>query len=187
MSLTLYGSIPSPYVRRVRMILKDREYQFEYVDLMSMEDQVKLAKISPIRRIPILKDGEQLIYDSRQIYNYLYPNSLTVEQQNDLTFIDGINDSLVSLRLLGSSGFSDQDNVFIRNQNKRIKDTLNYFEKRIKTLEIDEDDYVQICLYCLVDWIIYRDLVEIDDLRNLNNFKDQFAKFKSAKESSPYQ
>jgi glutathione S-transferase len=187
MSLTLIGSIPSPYVRRIRMVLKDREHNFETIDLSNMEDQVKLSKISPIRRIPILKDGDDYIYDSRQIHRHLCPEKLSIDEENDLTFIDGANDSLIALRLLNSSGVSDQENTFIRNQNKRIKDTLNYFEEKISNVKIDEDNYVQISLYCLVDWILFRELLDISNLKNLISFKEEFSKFEYAKKSSPYQ
>ena len=130
MSLTLYGSNPSPYVRRIRILLNDKDFHFEVIDLMKMEDQVKLLKISPVRRIPILKDNETLVYDSRQIFNYLSKKfslkELSTHEENLLTFIDEINDSLVSVRLLSSSGFNDPENTFLRNQYKRIKDNLRF-------------------------------------------------------------
>lgn len=191
MSLTLIGSIPSPYVRRIRILLKDHDFDFKVIDLMKMEDQVELLKISPIRRIPILKDGDELIYDSRQIQKYLSKKlglaELSNKEENDLTFIDSVNDALVSVRLLKSSGFEDVQNTFIRNQYKRIKDTLRFFEKEVSNYEVSETDYVQICLFSLVDWIYYRELVPMEEFSNLKDFKEKFSEFKSAKLSSPNQ
>jgi glutathione S-transferase len=189
MSLTLIGSIPSPFVRRIRILLKDHDYDFKVIDLTKNEDQVELLKYSPIRRIPILKDGEDLIYDSRQIQKYLSKKfnlkELSLKNENDLTFLDSVSDSLVSVRLLKSSGFEDNQNTFIRNQYKRIKDTIRYFEKEVTSYEVNESDYVQICLFSLVDWIYYRDLIPMDEFENLKSFNDQFSTFDSAKSSSP--
>ncbi|WP_127718197.1 glutathione S-transferase family protein [Halobacteriovorax sp. HLS] len=189
MSLTLYGSIPSPYVRRIRILLHDVDFHFEVIDLMNNEDQVKLLKISPVRRIPILKDQDTIIYDSRQIYNYLAKKlslkALTIHQENLLTFIDEVNDSLVSVRLLNSSGFNDIQNTFMRNQYKRIKDTLRFFEKEITLFELDESDYVQVCLFCLLDWIAYRELVSLEEFKNLENFRNSFSSFERTKKNSP--
>jgi glutathione S-transferase len=57
MSLILYGAALSPFVRKVDVFLreKDVEFESESVNIMPMPDWFK--KISPARRIPVLRDS----------------------------------------------------------------------------------------------------------------------------------
>ena len=43
MSITLYGSLPSPYVRRIRMHLDDTPYQFSAVNIYDDADRAKFS------------------------------------------------------------------------------------------------------------------------------------------------
>ncbi len=76
-SLVLLGGSVSPFVRKVRVVLAEKglEHQHEQVNPFSPPEGWR--KISPLGRIPALRDGERVINDSSVICHYLerrYPD-----------------------------------------------------------------------------------------------------------------
>ncbi|WAG81270.1 glutathione S-transferase family protein [Metapseudomonas furukawaii] len=71
MSLTLYGAPLSPFVRKVRLYLLEKglEYQLEVVSPFSQPAWFR--EISPLGRIPALRDGDLTLADSSVICQYL--------------------------------------------------------------------------------------------------------------------
>ncbi|WP_079202535.1 glutathione S-transferase family protein [Pseudomonas sp. CC6-YY-74] len=85
MSLTVYGAPLSPFVRKVRLCLaeKDLEYQLEIV--LPFGQPAWYRQLSPLGRIPALKDGDFSLADSSVICQYLednYPDCTHLQGQN---------------------------------------------------------------------------------------------------------
>lgn len=71
MSLTLYGAPLSPFVRKVRLFLAEKalDYQLEIILPFGQPDWYR--ELSPLGRIPALKDGDFSLADSSVICQYL--------------------------------------------------------------------------------------------------------------------
>jgi glutathione S-transferase len=74
---TLYGVNASPYVRKTRVFLAEKNlpYDLEPVIPINVSDEYK--KISPLGKIPTYKDGDKILNDSSVICAYLervHPN-----------------------------------------------------------------------------------------------------------------
>lgn len=71
MTMTLYGVPLSPYVRKIRFLLalKGLDYRLEPVMPFATPDWY--AEINPLRRVPALRDGDQVLADSSVIAQYL--------------------------------------------------------------------------------------------------------------------
>lgn len=71
MSLTLYGAPLSPFVRKVRLYLLEKglDYQLEVVSPFSQPSWFR--ELSPLGRIPALRDGDTTLADSSVICQYL--------------------------------------------------------------------------------------------------------------------
>ena len=99
--LTLYGSTTSPYVRRLRILLKDQDYQFVNLNIFDVEGRAELKKLNPTMKVPMLEHDGQMLFDSRVIFRYLsqsvLEHPLTWPQENALTLIDSANDTLVQI------------------------------------------------------------------------------------------
>lgn len=77
MTITVYGASLSPFVRKVRAVLAEKglEYELNQVNIFPMPDW--FAEMSPLRRIPVLTDGDVSLPDSSAICGYLergYPS-----------------------------------------------------------------------------------------------------------------
>ncbi|NWL81069.1 glutathione S-transferase family protein [Pseudomonas taiwanensis] len=71
MSLTLFGAPLSPFVRKVRLYLLEKglDYQLEVVSPFSQPSWFR--ELSPLGRIPALRDGDMTLADSSVICQYL--------------------------------------------------------------------------------------------------------------------
>jgi len=70
--MKLLGSITSPYVRKVRVVMAEKKLDFEFVTEDVWSDQTTIAESNPLGKVPclIMEAGEAL-FDSRVIVEYL--------------------------------------------------------------------------------------------------------------------
>jgi len=188
--MQLYGSTTSPYVRRLRIWLAEDQYEFVKIDIMSKEGHKILKQKNPVLKVPMLFDGEQAIYDSRIIYRYINEKfgqreQLSWNDENNITMIDGANDSFVEVFLLRRSGIEGDDIMFINRQNKRIDLLLEQLNDKVAAGEFDQWQYPAISLYCLLDWITFRELYDISALDSLVAFHAKHAQRNDVKETFP--
>ncbi|AOY89707.1 glutathione S-transferase [Marinobacter salinus] len=174
--MKLIGSTTSPYVRRVRILLDEEPYEFVDLNIYG-EGRDELRRNNPTLKIPVLEDDGQEIYDSRIIARYLSAKQgsdpLTWDQQNQLTMIDGANDSAVTMLLSEKSGIdTSQDLMFYNLQRERIMTTLRTLAAMVDEGQFEIWNYPAICLYCLVDWLEFRDLVDWAGIESLLSFRD---------------
>ena len=72
MTIELYGSKPSPYVRRICMLLDGEDYTFHNVNVYDAEFRKIYTSITPIKKLPTLVVNDQSIFDSHVIAQYLF-------------------------------------------------------------------------------------------------------------------
>lgn len=175
--MQLYGSLTSPYVRRLRALAIEQNIQFDFLNLniFAEQDRETLVKLNPTRKIPMLVDGEQVIFDSNVIYRYLSQkldfSPLSWDQENTLTLINSANDSLVELLICKRSDFdTNDDKLFFNLQRDRVQGVLSVLNDAAEKGEFNDYNYLAIALYCLVDWIIFRDLTDISSFPALLAF-----------------
>ncbi|WP_371188321.1 glutathione S-transferase family protein [Thalassotalea maritima] len=173
--MLLYGSTTSPFVRRIRLFTHSIPLPFKAMDIFTEQDRAQLRAKNPTLKVPFLLDDEQCIYDSRVIFRYLVDKfklkPLSWSQENLLTIIDAINDSLVSLFLLKRSGIdSSQDKLFFNLQKERIEQGMQALEDACMQGDFNDWHYPSICLFCLLDWIRFRELLDLAAYSKLSQF-----------------
>uniref|UniRef100_A0A486XIJ0 Maleylacetoacetate isomerase / Glutathione S-transferase n=1 Tax=Rheinheimera sp. BAL341 TaxID=1708203 RepID=A0A486XIJ0_9GAMM len=178
--MKLYGSQTSPYVRRIRLLLADTPYDFIKLDIFAGADRDRLAALNPTLRIPMLEDDNEVIFDSGVIYRYLAAKlrlaPLSWYQENQLTVINAVNDSLVMLLQCSRSGFNTaEDKLFFNLQKERVATCLYVLEQQAENAEFSQWNYIAMALYTLIDWTLFRQLVELDDYPALLAFVNENA------------
>lgn len=76
-SRTLYGVLPSPFVRKVRACLHYKKLAFSSISVMPGDSRKTFRSISPLGKIPGYREGALKLCDSSVICAYLekvYPN-----------------------------------------------------------------------------------------------------------------
>ena len=188
--MKLYGSQTSPYVRRIRLLLATTAHEFINLNIFTGEGRQTLAAINPALRIPMLDDAGQVIFDSGVIYRYLAVKlgiaPLSWYQENQLTVINAVSDSLVMLLQCSRSGFDpNDDKLFFNLQRERVATSLYVLEQQAANNEFANWDYVAMALYSLVDWTLFRELMEFDDYPALLAFVAQNKTQPMIKDSDP--
>ena len=192
--MKLLGSTTSPFVRRLRLYsvqLNITNFDFVNLDIFaSSEDRQLLTEKNPAQKVPALLDEDQCISDSRVIFRYLSQKyqqpSLTWPQENLLTVIDAANDSLISLFLLKRSGLdTSEDRFFFNLQHERVEKTFTALDQAVKNGEFELWHYPAICLYCLLDWVEFRQLYDFNFLVDLVEFHRVNTDNDAVKETDP--
>jgi glutathione S-transferase len=169
--MELFGSTTSPFVRRLRVLLQDKDFIFNKVTLD--KDAERIMQHSPIGKIPFLKDGSTVIWDSRQIYEYLRQKfnipEMSWQRQNYLTAISELNDALVVIFYFRKEGFKPEDNFFAKKNFDRSLRLLSYLEKECSELAKNWD-FAAMSLFCALDWANYREVIKLSDYPNLDRF-----------------
>jgi glutathione S-transferase len=177
--MQLFGSTTSPYVRRLRLYMQDIPHDFVLVDIFNSRDRAEIKRQNPTLKVPMLKDGEQTVLDSGSIYRYLQTKlsakPLTWDQQNILTSIDAANDSLVQLLILSRSEIdTSSDKLYFRIQRERLDVIFTHLEQQAKVGTFVHWNYLSISLFCLLDWVIFRQLHDISSFTHLNQLHDNW-------------
>ncbi|MDW7549498.1 glutathione S-transferase family protein [Pseudoalteromonas sp. McH1-7] len=190
--MKLIGSNTSPYARRIRMwaATKQIELSYHHIDIFSPEGHNELVQYNPARKIPFLLDDTQLVCDSNLIIRYLREKyQLPVpswDQENWLILINACSDSLIELLLSKRSGFDiEQDKLFFNLQRERIGHTLHALNEACTSDTFLHCDYLQISLYCLLDWVLFRELIDLSDYDNLVAFHDRLQHQPIAQKTDP--
>lgn len=179
MVLRLYGTQASPFVRRIRLLMGDTDYEFIPVNFLEPTPRQAFAQISPIRKVPVLVDGENTIFDSHQIQAYLQTRlnlpALSLEQQKQLTVIDAVLDSMVILMMALRSGLDVNPEQLIFALNiERIEDSLNWLDTASACGAFEHWNYVSMSLLAMVQWAKFRGLKNFDKYPHLMAVIQQF-------------
>lgn len=145
---------------------------------------------NPAAKIPILVDDTLTLSDSNTILRYLLEKTkqppLTWPQEHFLTSINACNDSFVELLLCQRSGFDTQaDKLFFNLQNERVAQTLHYLNDHLCDDEFKSCECLNISLYCLLDWICFRELTDFSAQPQLVKFHEAFSPRQAAKNTNP--
>lgn len=182
MNYTLIGSLTSPYVRKIRLLLHGTPYELREVNYMEKTGNEYLKSINPVNKLPVLIDGEKVIFDSRVIFNYLTKKNkwkeFTVEEENILTAIDGAMDSSIGLFQLRRGGLDlNIYNTYIERQKDRVPHILNYLTPWVSSLDEKNPshwNFLTMSLYSYLYWVEFRGLYDLSVHPELKMFMEKF-------------
>jgi glutathione S-transferase len=166
MNYTLYGSLPSPFVRRIRMLMENIPFDFKEINIYEKPGSEILKKINPINQIPVLVHGEKTIWDSRIIFNYLNEKhqfeTMDWEDENRLTAIDGALNAGVALLLMKRSNIDiNQDFMIVNRHKERIESILDYLEPYVENEAMKNWNFNIMSIYSFLDWGLFREILDL--------------------------
>ena len=184
MSYTLIGSLTSPFVRKIRLACHGKlDIEFKAINYLEEKDAAYLQSVNPINKLPILIDGEQKIYDSRVIYNYLSKKHgwtpLSLEDENRLSAIDGAADTSVNLFSLKRAGLDiNMNNWYLQRQRERIPSIFQYLSPWVRSLDGTNPkhwNYPTMSLYSYVYWGQFRQMLNLEPYPEYQRFLKDFS------------
>lgn len=143
--MKLIGSLTSPYVRKVRIVLAEKKIEYDFE--LETENHWQLAEgapdLNPLGKIPllVLDDGNSL-FDSRVIVEYIdnvtpnnklfpTPNRERTEVKRWEALADGICDAAASAFSETKRSRSQKSVAWIERQRERIARSLGFMENAL--------------------------------------------------------
>ncbi len=144
--MKLIGSITSPYVRKVRIVMAEKklDYTFEQEDVWSADTQI--AASNPLGKVPcLIMEGVEALFDSRVIVEYvdtlspvgkLIPGAgrERAEVKTWEALSDGLLDAAILARLEATwpgRKEGERSQAWIDRQLKKIDDSLSAMDRAL--------------------------------------------------------
>ena len=140
--MKLYGSLTSPYVRKVRVLLREKNIACEFVIAAATDPGSPVPALNPLGKVPVLAlDNGETLFDSPVIVEYLDaqtpPAWLPATGESRWAVLrlaalaDGVMDAVVARLLETRKPPAQQTADFIRNQEAKVARSLDYAERQL--------------------------------------------------------
>ena len=114
--MKLLGTNTSPYVRKVRLVLLEKNIPHTYIVDAPNDPGSQVARVNPLGRIPaLIMDSETCVYDSTVIAEY-------VDTLNDTPVLIPRHDALLKMRVKRWEALADgimDSAILVRNERTR--------------------------------------------------------------------
>lgn len=135
--MKLYGSLTSPYVRKLRVLLREKGVACEFVQTDAWAADSPVPRLNPLGKVPVLeRDDGSALYDSPVILEYidsLKPPALLAPAGEERwamlrlqALADGILDATVTRLLESRRPGPQQSSENIKRQEEKIARALAY-------------------------------------------------------------
>jgi glutathione S-transferase len=175
--MKLYGSLTSPYVRKVRVFLREKDIAYEFITEGPSDTAGNVSRLNPLGKIPVLirEDGEAL-FDSPMIVEYLdslqgeplipSPGEARWQAQRWHALGQGIADAVVTRLTETRRSPERQDPAVIHRQEGKIAAALNFAERHTRGGEFLVENRLTVADIAVSVALGYVDLRYAHDWRN---------------------
>jgi len=202
--MKLIGSVTSPYVRKVRVVLADKKLDYSFIQENVWAADTTIQQTNPLGKVPclVMEDGSTL-YDSRVIAEYLDtltpvckllpPNGRDrAEVKVWEALADGVLDAAVLVRLETTlRPEAQQSPEWIARQWGKVHAGLRVMSERLGESAFCAGNHyslADVAVGCALGWIAFR-FPDIDwrgDYPNLARLFDKLSERQSFKDTVPF-
>lgn len=173
--IQLFGTVTSPYVRRVRVVALELDLACELIDTTTPAGQAALREHSPIAKVPAAVIAGELVFDSHVITELLVarhgagklaPLAVDdIEARNVISVIDGALDALINCLYLARDGITRAQSPYVAKQHERAATALAWLETRIHEGWLTRRHQLglpEVALVTTLGWMRFRDMMPIE-------------------------
>ncbi len=202
---TLYFGYISPYSRKIRVVLAEKGLDYDPVTVQAAQADVSFNALNPARRVPAFVDGDQTLFESQVIVEYLLrtyrgnaegapPFAETLCRPDhyfeDLLVLNAIEtmlDSGLVLLQMRNNGITAEQSEYLGREAGRIQVILDWLEARAKpegfvpgTFSVQDMNLV-----ITLQWCDYRSMFDWSGRPNLQAIVTQYAQRPSMSSTVP--
>lgn len=188
MTLQLYGTYTSPYVRHCRIALAETGQEFELIET----DYAQSARLAPAKRVPFLEAGDRVLNDSLSILKFLRESAgqaflPDVDDCDLFALANTALDTAVNLFLLEKDGLTPEQSGYLGRQSERVRDTLHALDKRAAGLPAKTRDFTEgeLRLGCFLDWGLFRERISLAEYPGLDAFLQRVREYPPFADTPP--
>src|SRR5471030_1264939 len=201
--MKLIGSLASPYVRKVRVVLAEKklDYQFELENVWAPDTTID--KLNPLGKVPslVMEDGNVMI-DSRVMVEYL--DTLTPvckllppngRDRADVkcweALADGLLDAAILVRLERTQRAPElQSEAWVERQLRKVQLSLKSMSEQLGDSAYCTGIHYSlgdVAVGCALGWLLFRfpEITWRDDYANLARLYDKLSERPSFKDTVP--
>ena len=180
--MKLFGTVTSPYVRRVRIVAAELGEPVEMIDTTTESGQAELRDTSPIWKVPTAVLDDEVVLDSRSIIDALIvkhghgglrctPVERRWVESNLHHVIDGALDSTINgFYLHNRDGVAYDKSSYLTKQRDRTRSAMTWLDGRVGSGQLDGQaglGVTEIALVTTVAWMQFRATYPVADHANL--------------------
>ena len=198
-SVELFGTVTSPYVRRVRIVLKELGRAHRLVDTSQPEGQSLMRDLNPLWKVPTMRLDGRVLFDSavivRQLFKAFGHGNLAAHDPDDvevsrvMTVTDGALDALINAFYLKKEGVSEQT-PYLQKQEGRARAALEWVEGEVRgpwLTRTHRFGLPEIGLVTALEWMMFREAYPVDQHPRLVEFLKQHQARESVSSTAPGQ
>lgn len=172
--IRLYGTITSPYVRRVRIVAAELGLECELLETASEQGQARLRERSPIWKVPAAEIDGELVFDSHVITELLLSKApggalaaLRLDDaaaRNVVSVADGALDSMINAFYLAKEGITSDKAPYLQKQHARAESALRWLDAQAKGPWMTSKKQLglpEIAVGTALAWLRFRDVYPI--------------------------
>lgn len=166
--MKLYGTVTSPFVRRVRILALELGEPVGFVDINTDDGKAALAAVTPLAKFPVAELDGRLWLDSRVISEELVAarghgplRRSRPEDRNVLTVADGALDAAINWFYLVRRDGGDPNQPYLLKQAARVDAALDWLGARLVGGSFAPEGGLglpEIALATALEWMIFRDV-----------------------------
>lgn len=200
--MKLIGSPTSPYVRKTRIVLAEKKFEYEFIVDSPWSPDTGVQKLNPLGKVPVLVlDDDSTLFDSRVIAEYLdnvtpnnrlipAPNRERIQIKRWEALADGVCDAAASAFLEAKRTPEKRSDEWIDRQRGKIAASL-----AVMSQELGENSWyhgtgmtlADIAVGCALGYLAFRfpDISWRKDYPNLTRLYDKMMLRPSFAETVP--
>lgn len=201
--MKLIGSLTSPYVRKTRIVLAEKKFEYDFVMDSPWLPDTGVPDLNPLGKIPVLVlDDDSTLFDSRVIAEYLdnvtpnnrlipAPNRERIQVKRWEALADGVCDAAAAAFLEGKRPKAQRSDDWIARQRGKIVAAL-----RVMAAELGDNPWyhgtsltlADIAVGCALGYLAFR-FPDIDwrgEYPNLARLHDKLMQRSAFAETVPH-
>ncbi|WP_225412830.1 glutathione S-transferase family protein [Stigmatella hybrida] len=201
--MKLYGTLTSPFVRRVRIVALELGQSFEFITTAAPEGDAELRQHTPLWKWPtavFTENGtKRVLWDSRNIIDDLFaqhgtgPFQLPTpeeawKERNAIEAIDGALEASIHLFYLEKEGLSIQAAPYLTKQSQRVASVMTWAESQLHGASFFEKPRLgmaELALLTTLDFMVFRNRYPVAQHPKLVEFQRILSERPSIRQTYP--
>jgi glutathione S-transferase len=200
----VFSSAGSPYARKVRIVLHEKGLTYEEDVRPGLRSVDELKHLNPNLALPVLIDGDETLFGSNLIIDYLlscYPDAPAVtdapfancmtrpydrwRDMRTLTTIEAFADTMVNVRHFRGEGKRADNSNYMARQEARLNSCLDWLDAHATPQGFWPGTFsvMDIAMICPLHYAETRGVVQWRDRLNLAALYDHWSTRRSVRET----
>lgn len=168
--MKLIGSLTSPFVRKVRIVLAEKKIEYDFVVDSPWNESTQVPQFNPLGKVPVLLiDDDKPLFDSRVIVEYLdnvapnaklfpAPNRERTDTKRWESIADGIIEAAATIVLERRRPPDQQNEAWILRHQQKVQLGLRFMAQQLQDTYCmgNHLSLADIAVGCALGYLVFR-------------------------------